>query len=154
MARERDTRKIIHGIQLFEGADAVTYTEGDEDLLEETLTPERGKELVEAGDLLGDWKFKGDHLPPPMPGSRLARAQERGADAVRELEKAEAQRARVRALGPKEARRRALEEARQRQASEAAAKASAEQAEASAKEHEQAAKAEAKPAHTHVHKGK
>jgi hypothetical protein len=152
MARERDTRRIVHGVQLYEAGLAVTYADGDEDLLEQVLTPERGKELLEAGDLTGEnWKFSGEPAPP-MAGSRLAVARAQGPGAVKELEAATEQQARVKALGPKEARRRALDEARQRQASEAAAKASAEQAEASAKEHEQAAKAEAKPAH--AHKGK
>jgi hypothetical protein len=154
MARERDTRKVVHGVQLYEAGQAVTYAEGDEDLLEEVLTPERGKELLEAGDLAGEgWKFAGKPAPP-MTGSRLARAQEKGADAVKELEKAEEQRARVKTLGPKEARRRALDEARQREASEAAARASAEQAAESQKEHARAEKAEARAEHAHGGHGK
>jgi hypothetical protein len=154
MPRERDTRRIVHGVQLYEAGQAVTYADGDEDLLEEVLTPERGKELLEAGDLAGEgWKFSGSPAPP-MAGSRLAVARAAGGNAVKELEAAEEQRARVKALGPKEARRRALDEARAEKESQAAAKASAEQAEASAKEQQKAERAEARAEHAHGHKGK
>jgi hypothetical protein len=156
VARERDTRRIVRGVQFVEHGDPVTYVAGDEDLLEEVLTPERGKQLLEAGDLEGDgWKFAGEPAPP-MAGSRLQRARAAGPEAVKALEAEEERRARVRAMGPKEARRLALEE---RQAKEAAEgeKLRQQRIAETEKEHEQAAKeqqkAEQKAAHGHA-KGK
>jgi hypothetical protein len=54
----KDTRTIVRGIQIPEGATLRTYAPGEEDQLEEVLTPAQVKNLTESGALTGSWSGK------------------------------------------------------------------------------------------------
>lgn len=87
MAREKDTRRIISGVQLLApdaggparrrkgsrqgGATFRTFhSEADLDALEELMTPEQCEYLKEAGAIEGDWSPRGTPAAP-MQGSPL-----------------------------------------------------------------------------------
>lgn len=70
--REKDTRKIVSGVQRYENGGLVTYTAGMEDELEANLSPGECADLKARGAIEGDWSPEGEP-PPLMPGSRFDR---------------------------------------------------------------------------------
>lgn len=77
--REKDTRRILSGVQLPEPSGSVggvvvrTYVQeadrDDRDALEDAMTPQDVEYLKSAGAIEGDWK-PGQDSRPPMAGSR------------------------------------------------------------------------------------
>lgn len=72
----KDTRKVVSGVQVYDGGELVTLTDPDE--IAECCTAEEGKRLQESGALTGDgWHFKGKAPEKPMAGSPASRKEER-----------------------------------------------------------------------------
>jgi hypothetical protein len=73
--RERDTRKVVNGVQFHEAGSLRTFTDepDDKDALEERLTPEQVEYLKAQGAIEGDWDPQGEEMEP-MARSRMSRA--------------------------------------------------------------------------------
>jgi hypothetical protein len=101
MAKEKDNRRIVQGVQLETEGEGHVFVPGEEDELEEAMTAEQLEYLKQQGALEGDWSAKGkatDHLeglPEHVKKRKQANAkknQERHKKAVeKEKEKAAAE---------------------------------------------------------------
>ena len=75
MAREKDTRKMNGGVQLFHDDLLKTYVPGQEDELEAAMTAGEYAHLTAEGVLEGDWSPAGTPKRAPTPEERAAKAQ-------------------------------------------------------------------------------
>lgn len=87
MPREKDTRKILSGVQRYEKKGLRTYTAGMEDDLEAVMSPGEYADLKARGAIEGDWSPEGDP-PALMRGSAADRDIDADADKRRKKESA------------------------------------------------------------------
>jgi hypothetical protein len=78
--REKDTRRIVSGVHLYEGRNVLTFVAGQEEALEAKLTPGTRAHLLAEGAIEGDWDAD---AAPPAPAPRSKARAEAGTDADR-----------------------------------------------------------------------
>lgn len=117
MAKVKDTRRIVSGVQIPEAGRVLrTFGPGEEDELEEVLTAGQLAHLLAEGAVEGDWSPKAK-APSVMPNSLAARAAEGRDDRAKlaaELDGLEKKRAEARKAGDPKAVRQVEREYRDR----------------------------------------
>lgn len=79
MAREKDTRRIVSGVQRYQDGTVKTYVAGQEDALEAVMTAGEYARLKAAGAIEGDWQPTGKPATV-MAGSKAHRGLKDRAD--------------------------------------------------------------------------